>query len=1533
GGYVVALLVKAGPGGGGVSVVELCRAPLGVRQQPVSFNLEKTPPGAHGRASAEAVCEDGRVRRWCIAPALPRREDDERETSFALSTVDLCCPFGSSAGGEEDPGDGGSKTVSPAPLLAVASANLLAVARSIERPRKPQRALTPARSFRESSVRSEEELAAETTEPPASIEVWSCSDTPYPLRRFKKDGTVALPGIQAVEGMCWVSPEAGDERGAAVSGHCLCVSVAGSVTVLARERSSHAVLPGLEGAGGEEGWVWSPVFRVASPSSLLACRTAGLRDFCQGLMAKYQRNLALSLVRTRGVKRPLPAGATEAMDTVAEGEPNPAMAATSSSAPSRPPFPLPLLRDEIAGLRGGATRDGRHLEDWHPESLAALWCTSLVMGGGGAKEGHRWEKGRERTLSVLRWVSKDAEGTESGVIAGTVVPLLAHGGGGGGGGGGGDDASKGDDHLGRLKACLASYLSCRLEAENAATDERGSPVAGSNGGGFASAAPAVRRPRHLAKSPAASDGPIPASARDVADTAAVAGVPRRLLSLSGAELSALSALLDVALGQADASGPSPAVARSSAARPTARDDTAAALFSKAPSSPSPSSSTDIPGLSRTGDTMPPTAVIATTNHMDDYANVFLLARGLRLRLGVSAGGGGDEHAGAAVEAGIASSAALAMLLAPTGTQKEVLEVLCPKAGGGGAVAAAATGPGLAWSDASAMQLPLWVRDAAELQRVAESVASATFLQDRDLMAAAMFFAALGKEKKLLALAKADRGFVGQRNLSGGEGDINSTSGRSQGATQGQRLEKLLAHDFSSPRGRSAAEKNAYVLLRKRKFKSAAAVFLLPRPAMVKEALQVILMHVKDLQLALLIARLVEIRDGGGGAVTSPRTTGSLGGFSGVGGYGGAPGGGGGGFGGGFGLGSFGRGLNGGAGGGAGEGDDAGGDSAAAYRSIGGASRKLLRDELLPVFDGEAEHGPTQAQQRSPSPLQRNPFLECATLFWLGQPDRALRALCRGLVAFGHREDAYSAPAAPTAGGGVASTVSADRLSGLGLCNRAIDVAMRPFLVSKLRQIESRVKPARDRSAVAAAAGGGGGSGGGAAGDALINARRAAAVRLATAEHLARNGMEISALEVLGSDAGGGWAAELAERQLARQTGPENGAAGGDGDGMSDGRGGAGFKALMNPKAGAPAVATDSGELSGDMFGGFDAAPPRRKAAASTAAAATVASGELSGDMFGGFDAAPPRRKAAASTAAAATVASGELSGDMFGGFDAAPPRRKAAPSTSAATVASGELSGDMFGGFDAAPPRPKVSPPSAAATVASGELSGDMFGGFDAAPPRRKAAPSTAAAATVASGELSGDMFGGFDAAPPRPKVSTPSAASTVASGELSGDMFGGFDAAPPRPKVSPPSAAATVASGELSGDMFGDFDGPKMEPTATTPPKPRLSSPTAVATGELSSDLFASFDAPPHTTASPLGGHARTPGGGGSQEGVGSPAGGGGGGGVAGGLGRTSPRSSSYGYFEGEEPSWEEYDRHVARHPSDVDSNPYAKGGGEVDT
>lgn len=58
-----------------------------------------------------------------------------------------------------------------------------------------------------------------------------------------------------------------------------------------------------------------------------------------------------------------------------------------------------------------------------------------------------------------------------------------------------------------------------------------------------------------------------------------------------------------------------------------------------------------------------------------------------------------------------------------------------------------------------------------------------------LRQAAMFFAALGKEKKLLALAKADTGFVGERHISGAEGDISSLSGQGDSKFEQGRRER------------------------------------------------------------------------------------------------------------------------------------------------------------------------------------------------------------------------------------------------------------------------------------------------------------------------------------------------------------------------------------------------------------------------------------------------------------------------------------------------------------------------------------------------------------------------------------------------------------------------------------------------------------------------------------------------------------------------------------------------------------------------
>lgn len=314
-GYVVALLVKVGAEGG-VSVTEMCRTTLEEGHEPVSFNREKAPPGAptNSRASVEAVCTDGWVRRWSVActsllPSASGSGDGEERNKdlmrFALNRVDICHPLRPLSGDVQDTKTEATILTTTA-LIAVASPTLLAVARSTDEPTTPVRA--PANSFPDvlthsqiTMVQEAEEVASEdkdiaVKESPALLEVWSCSPTAYPRCPFKKEEVVVMPWLragQAVEGMCWVSPEAGDERGAAVSGHCLCVSVEGSVTVLARERRQRPLVnlkgvtsarEGLFGGGArddEECWTWSPVFRVANPCSLLASSTAGLRDFCQ----------------------------------------------------------------------------------------------------------------------------------------------------------------------------------------------------------------------------------------------------------------------------------------------------------------------------------------------------------------------------------------------------------------------------------------------------------------------------------------------------------------------------------------------------------------------------------------------------------------------------------------------------------------------------------------------------------------------------------------------------------------------------------------------------------------------------------------------------------------------------------------------------------------------------------------------------------------------------------------------------------------------------------------------------------------------------------------------------------------------------------------------------------------------------------------------------------------------------------------------------------------------------------------------------
>lgn len=453
-------------------------------------------------------------------------------------------------------------------------------------------------------------------------------------------------------------------------------------------------------------------------------------------MAKYQRNLALSLVRSRRSKIPPALGTAGEAESDEEGvdiniDADPDSVQSSS-------VPLPLLRNELDGLRGGTTKEGRRLEDWHPESLVAMWCTSLEAGehGFGNRDGGRWAKGRERTLSVLRWVARDSGLESGGVMAGTVAPLLVMGGGtrvptGVLGDGKGDEADNVDGGLGKLQACLSSYMSNRLKEEEKMPESE-EHSHGSSGNKFSSSASSGRR--RSSKSPPRDT--TSASARDVADIAAAAGIPRRLLSLSGAELLALYALLGEALGQ-DVGLSAVRTAKSSSAAGTvsgAAKDTAAALFAPAGDSPitppSPSSPPLGVGLRGSGNTKSLSSPLTVgTNESDDFASIFLFARGLRTRL--CASNSGDA---VALNPGIASSAALAMLLAPSSSQKDVLETLCPKAGGVGA-----GGGGLSWDDARALMLPMWIRSVSDLQRVTELVADSTFRQDKDIMAVSLVY--------------------------------------------------------------------------------------------------------------------------------------------------------------------------------------------------------------------------------------------------------------------------------------------------------------------------------------------------------------------------------------------------------------------------------------------------------------------------------------------------------------------------------------------------------------------------------------------------------------------------------------------------------------------------------------------------------------------------------------------------------------------------------------------------------------------------
>ncbi|XP_009468418.1 PREDICTED: dmX-like protein 2 isoform X3 [Nipponia nippon] len=133
-----------------------------------------------------------------------------------------------------------------------------------------------------------------------------------------------------------------------------------------------------------------------------------------------------------------------------------------------------------------------------------------------------------------------------------------------------------------------------------------------------------------------------------------------------------------------------------------------------------------------------------------------------------------------------------------------------------------------WSELRAMGIGWWVRNINTLRRCMEKVAKASFQRNNDALDAALFYLAMKKKAVVWGL------FRSQHD---------------------EKMTAFFSHNFSEDRWRKAALKNAFALLGKQRFEQSAAFFLLA--GSLKDAIEVCLEKMEDIQLAMVIARLYE----------------------------------------------------------------------------------------------------------------------------------------------------------------------------------------------------------------------------------------------------------------------------------------------------------------------------------------------------------------------------------------------------------------------------------------------------------------------------------------------------------------------------------------------------------------------------------------------------------------------------------------------------------------------------------------------------
>ncbi|KAL8670977.1 MAG: hypothetical protein Q9168_004508 [Polycauliona sp. 1 TL-2023] len=143
-----------------------------------------------------------------------------------------------------------------------------------------------------------------------------------------------------------------------------------------------------------------------------------------------------------------------------------------------------------------------------------------------------------------------------------------------------------------------------------------------------------------------------------------------------------------------------------------------------------------------------------------------------------------------------------------------------------------------WADAKRCGLFMWMNDVNALRAQFEVIARNEYTKtdEKNPIDCSLFYLALKKKNVLLGLWRM------------------AAWNREQASTQ-----RLLSNNFQEARWKTAALKNAYALLGKRRFEYAAAFFLLA--GNLQDAVNVCMHHIRDVQLAVAVARVYEGDDG------------------------------------------------------------------------------------------------------------------------------------------------------------------------------------------------------------------------------------------------------------------------------------------------------------------------------------------------------------------------------------------------------------------------------------------------------------------------------------------------------------------------------------------------------------------------------------------------------------------------------------------------------------------------------------------------